>query len=1533
MPSVIISEFMAANSRTVTNSLGQTGDWIELRNAGVSTVNLAGWYLTDATNNLTKWKFPSVSMAAGAYLLVWADDANIVTNGEIHASFKLSAEGEYLALVRPDGTTVEHEYAPQFPEQDDDISYGVDLLDNGADVTLIPSQADCRIRVPTNFIGPWWRNRTFNDNSWTNAATGVGFEVAGSMYENNINTDVETAMYNRMASVYVRIPFVTADPADYTALRLNIRFDDGFVAFLNGVEIARSNAPISLPWNASATAGRNPSAALISSTFPITDVPASLLVSGTNVLAIHGLNFGTGNSNALIQPVLEGTLANGVTVEQRRYYAQPTPGTNNSDAFMGFVGDTTFSADRGFYSSPFTVAISCKTGGAAIRYTLDGSTPTDVHGMLYTGPIPINTTTVLRAVAYKTGWKSSDVDTHTYIFADAVLNQPAAPPGWPSQWTNTGGAEIYGEMARYSDYEMDPEVIYAPNNLANNIRSGLTNIPTLSLVTDLPNLFDPVDGIYVRPREEGVLWERPVSAEWINPDGSKGFQVNCGLRIQGASSRGPNATPKHSMRLLFKSVYGPSKLNFKMFPDTTVDSFNSIHLRAEYDCTWTHWDGIQRPFAQYNQDQFARDVQLAMGHETVHGNVFHLYINGLYWGLYHPGERPDASYAVSHFGGNEEEWDALNAGEPIDGDTAAWDAMWVIANGGLSSLSAYNNFRQYCDVENFADYMILMHYVDNLDWDYANWYAVRKRESGAQFKFLCWDSEASLVDATDNRLTVNYPNRPSALFQKAIASPEFKLLLADRLHKHLFNNGVLTPAGATNLWIQRSAVIDKVIAAESARWGDHRRDTWQRDPPYVLYTPDGYYYPEQNRLLTQFFPLRTTNVVQQYKAAGLYPSLNAPELSVHGGFFSNSITVSISGANTIYYTLDGTDPRQYGTGTAVGTSYSGAITLTNSTRLKARARNGNTWSALLEADFLDVAPNPLRISELMYAPRPPSGTELNVNSNASAFSFVEIHNGSTRKVGLVGVSFADGIEFDFSKGTNLSLAAGGYVVLVKDPAAFAVRYPSVSASKIAGEFRGDLVAEGGEGLKLSVQGVGDVSSFEYSDGRGWPLAADGVGHSLIPLVVTDQSSGQLSYGGNWKASVNVDGSPGAAEPSPFSCICINEIAAHTDYTNPGYPEYDSNDWIELLNCSGSTMSLNGFYLSDDPMNLKKWAIPAGTNLAAGQRIVFDEVTGFHSPITNGFGIDKAGEQILLSYASGSGPASVVDAIEFKGQENGRTVGRYPDGSGDWFVCLPTPVASNVRAGQEPVLSEIMYHPPDMIPGIDNTEHEYVEIYNPTTQPVNLWNVDGSWRLTGQVEFTFANNTVLTAASRALIVPFNPVTNVAAKAAFLAQYGLPGSVTLFGPFNGNLSNQGGRLALERPQAGDLPGEGVSWVIVDETYYFDETPWMTSADGFGQSLHRTAVDGAGRNPASWSAGSPSPGSGSATIPDFALSISRAAGQLALNFNLTPGIGYVIETRTNLTLGSWQIYTSVTNPTTQYLINLPGNVSPVFFRMRTE
>ena len=1525
---LIITEFMASNTSTVTNGAAGTADWIEIYNNSASTIDLTGWHLTDNSNNLAKWTFPSVQLPADSFLLVWADDLNAVISGEIHASFKLGAEGEYLALVQPDGTTIQHEYAPKFPNQANDISYGVDLLANGADITLAPSQAACRLLVPAADAGTTWHDRVYDDSGWQSGVTGVGYKVSGTAYDQFVNTDVGSVMYNQMASVYLRIPFRVDDPELLTSLRLTMYFEDGFVAYINGVKVASSNAPASPAWNAAATAARGEGEALTACIFQLTNQPSSLLVSGTNVLVIHGLNVSTASTNLLIQPSLEATLTNGVTVLQERYYSEPTPGTYNSTSFEGAVADTKFSVDRGFYSSSFSVAITCGTAGSSIRYTLDGSTPTPVNGTLYTGPITVSTTTIIRAVAYKTGWKSSDVDTQTYIFPADVVNQPASPAGWPTSWAGT----VTASPATFSDYEMDPEIV-GDSTYTTAVRSGLTNIPTLSIVTDLENLFDPDTGIYSNPREEGALWERPASAELIYPDGTKGFQENCGLRIQGAGSRGPTSTPKHSLRLVFKSIYGASKLNFKVFPDTDVDSYNSIHLRAIYNLSWCHSVAGQREAAQENHDQFARDLQLAMGQETVRGFVCHLYVNGLYWGLYHPGERPDASFAASHLGGSEEDWDVLNHGEVSDGNRDAWDAMWALTNG-LSNLSTYTNFMQYCDVEALADYMIINHYVGNLDWDNVNWYAIRKREPGAGYKFICWDTENSMMNVDDNRITgaQNNANGPTTLFLRATASPEFRLLLADRIHKHFFNGGVCTPTRAANIWRQRSDVIDTVIAAESARWGDFRRDVIASGS--VVYKPNTHYYPWQSYLFGTYFPVRTANVLAQYAAQGLYPTLAAPELSVHGGFFSNSITVTISGSGTIYYTRDGTDPRQFGTGTAVGTVYSGAITLTNSTRIKARSYSGGTWSALTEADFHDLSPSPLRVSEVMYAPRQPSGTELTVNSNAQAYAFVEIQNTGTKAVGLVGVSIIDGVKFDFSKGSVLSLAPGEYVVAVEDRKAFVARYPSVSTAKIAGEFRGDL-SKSGESVKVSVLGVGDVASFAYSDGRGWPLAADGAGHSLIPLVLDDQSSGQLSYGGNWKASVNVDGSPGSAEPSPIAALALNEIAAHTDYSDPAHPEYDSDDWIELINYGGTTVSLDGYYLSDDPLDLKKWAIPSGTNLAAGQRIVFDEVTGFHSPITNGFGIDKAGEQVLLSYAAGSGPASVVDAIAFKGQENGRTLGRYPDATGYWVACQLTPGSANVPVGQEPVISEIMYHPPSVTPGIDNTEHEFVEIHNPTAQSVNLWTTDdavnvGPWRLSGQVEYTFPDSTVLPAGGRVLVVPFDPVNDITAKAAFLLHYGLSSSVTLYGPFDGNLSNQGGRLALERPQLGDLPGEGVSWVVVDEVYYFDESPWMADADGLGASLQRTTVSGAGRDPASWSSATPTPASDQAEIR---LSISQVSGQLKLGFNLPAGFSYALEMCTNLSLGEWTTYATVTNGMTNYDVNLIGSSKAMFFRLHRQ
>src|SRR5216110_2319468 len=104
---VVITEFMAANNKTLRDQDRQFSDWIEIYNAGASSVNLEGWYLTDKRSDLTQWKFPAATVAPNSYLVVFASQKNRARAGaELHTNFKLSMEGGYLALIKSDGVTV-----------------------------------------------------------------------------------------------------------------------------------------------------------------------------------------------------------------------------------------------------------------------------------------------------------------------------------------------------------------------------------------------------------------------------------------------------------------------------------------------------------------------------------------------------------------------------------------------------------------------------------------------------------------------------------------------------------------------------------------------------------------------------------------------------------------------------------------------------------------------------------------------------------------------------------------------------------------------------------------------------------------------------------------------------------------------------------------------------------------------------------------------------------------------------------------------------------------------------------------------------------------------------------------------------------------------------------------------------------------------------------------------------------------------------------------------------------------------------------
>jgi hypothetical protein len=524
------------------------------------------------------------------------------------------------------------------------------------------------------------------------------------------------------------------------------------------------------------------------------------------------------------------------------------------------------------------------------------------------------------------------------------------------------------------------------------------------------------------------------------------------------------------------------------------------------------------------------------------------------------------------------------------------------------------------------------------------------------------------------------------------------------------------------------------------------------------------------------------------------------------------------------------------------------------------------WSAPME--FVSGTPlaagvvEDLRITELMYNPAAADVTRGELNLDNNEFEFIELQNTGDQPLDISNVSMTHGVTFSFSTAPAelKTLAAGEIVLLVKNQAAFESRYGTAFSSRIGGVYSGKL-ANDGETVTLSDYWNGTIVSFDYNDGYGWPIPADGAGHSLVPIdsAIPNENDGWLQYGGNWRASTYINGSPGIEDPASIAGIMINEVMARTDYSNPSYPDYDSNDWIELYNPTGSPVGYDSnWYLSDDTDDLKKWALPGGS-IPSGGRISFDEVTGFHSPITSGFGLDKTGDYVLLSYLPGTSADRVVDSMRFSGQYNNTSWGRYTDGGDYWFFLASPGTRSTANANpiQRPVIiSEIMYHPDEM-----TCDDEYIELYNPTGSAANLYNANGAWQLDNAVSYVFPSSISIPAGGKIVVVPFDPATETEHLAAFNAAYGcsLTANSTIFGPWTGNLSNSGERIVLQEPQETDPITLTTWWINIDRVIYGDCSPWPTSPDGNGDALVRqsSSASASGDDPANWTADTPSVG----------------------------------------------------------------------------
>ena len=1098
-----ITEFMADNESVLADEDGGFTDWIEIHNPDAAPVDLGGWHLTDNPIDLIKWTFPAVVIDPGGFLVVFASGKDRrVPGSELHTNFGLDRNGEYLALVAPDGTTVSQEFAPEFLPQDPDRSYG--LAFNG--IPLVSEGAVADYRVPANASEDAnWRSTDFVPGAgWKQGETGLGYglqvpgltiedvhsggtinslasadaalaspnpasrdiaiapylnfydsggegrfpsgnlvfpggggddytvqatgtiiipegeggtwtfgmnsddggrirvngqdvmvddtlhgpadhfgtitlaagahELEAMFFERGggaamevfaargnftsfnssfrligdtangglaafttpdgttggtgfIRTDLEPVMRFVNSGVRVRIRFPVSDVNALESLSLEMRYNDGFAAFLNGTPVASASAPSANPaWNDSATASRSTSASLVPQGFNLTTYTGLLNNGPDNVLAIHGLNIAAGDDSFLVLPELKG---GGLSAGDLFYFDTPTPGSINAEpSAQGKVADTKFEPNRGFYDTPVQVAITTATEGATIRYTLDGSTPTASSGTVYTAPITVSQTTTLRAAAFKTGFDPTDVDTHTYIFVDDVVFQSeSAPAGWPS---GTSNGQVF-------DYGMDPNIVNNGNadiGGQQRVKDALLAIPTMSIVTDQGHLTDPSTGIYNHAGSRGFAWERESHLElifppgYVDPDGNlEGFASPIGLRIRGGFSRSGN-NPKHAFRLFFRGDYGNGRLNYRLFGDEGVDEFDKFDLRTSQNYSWAFGGDSRNSFMR---DIWSRDLQLEMGHPTTRGRFYHLYLNGLYWGIYQTDERAEAAYGETYFGGDQLDYDVVKSfGDVTDGDRASYQRLWEKWQAGFSTNAAYFNpqgrnpdgtpnpaLEKLLDIENLIDYMIITYYTGDRDGPGSrftqprpnNYFGVYNRENPDGYKFFEHDSEHSLGTGDNNMVSpftssssLNDFN-PHTLHEGLAANLEYRMRFADHVARHCFNGGLLTDAPGIARLDRRAVQIDEAIIAHSARWGDSKREP--------AYTRTDWINAVNG--VRGFIQGRVPTLLGQLRAVGWFPSMDPPAYSQHGGFISSATQLLINGGpGNIYYTVNGSDPRQLG---------------------------------------------------------------------------------------------------------------------------------------------------------------------------------------------------------------------------------------------------------------------------------------------------------------------------------------------------------------------------------------------------------------------------------------------------------------------------------------------------------------------------------------------------------------------------------------------------------------------------------------------
>ncbi|PIS30311.1 MAG: hypothetical protein COT43_02070, partial [Candidatus Marinimicrobia bacterium CG08_land_8_20_14_0_20_45_22] len=458
-----------------------------------------------------------------------------------------------------------------------------------------------------------------------------------------------------------------------------------------------------------------------------------------------------------------------------KFFSTSTPGSvNNTNAYAGIVTPPVFSFKGGWYSDPFDAILNAQDE-TVVHFTTDGSEPTETSET-YRNPIPITRTTVLRAKAFRSGWMTGQSVTHSY-FLDA------------------------------------------PHDL-----------PVISISTNPENLWDADSGIYVMGKNASSEnpyfganfwqdWERPVNVEMFENTGTPAFNIDAGVKIFGQWSR---AFPQKSLVVFARSEYGYGKISYKIFPDRSSNSFESVLIRnSGNDWGYTMFrDGLMQGLAE------------GMNLELQAYRPVAVYLNGEYWGLQNLREKVDENYLAEHFDVDPSDVDILeNNGVVNEGEASEWlELVDFYTNHDLSVQENYQYVADRIDIDNYINYNVAEIYIDNRDWPGNNVKFWRHRPTNGKWRWTLFDTDFGfgLYDANAYRFNTlehalatdgpDWPNPPwsTLLLRKLVENEEFRLKFINRFADCL--NTRFSPAVVVAQWEMKRRVIELEMGRFYERW-------------------------------------------------------------------------------------------------------------------------------------------------------------------------------------------------------------------------------------------------------------------------------------------------------------------------------------------------------------------------------------------------------------------------------------------------------------------------------------------------------------------------------------------------------------------------------------------------------------------------------------------------------------------------------------------------------------------------------------------